>query len=80
MTLRFSTSRGYSGVGVPYGGRLTFYNFFEGEYGVSITGLPMGYALKSIAFGTTDLGLGPLKIDSSSRGDLLFTLSVVSPK
>jgi len=48
----------------------------DGEYRVSIEGLPAGYTLKSISFGNANLGLGAVKIDAASQGEMVLTLSV----
>jgi hypothetical protein len=50
--------------------------FEDGEHRVSIAGFPAGYALKSISFGNVNLGLGPIKFDAASQGEIVLTLSV----
>jgi len=46
------------------------------EYEVSLEGLPLGYALKSIAYGNTAVPSGPVRLDGSTGRDLLLTLAV----
>jgi hypothetical protein len=47
---------------------------FAGEYRVSLSGLPAGYTVRSISYGTTDLMQEPLKVVGSSSQEIRVTL------
>ena len=74
ITVNFRNS-GLSGGGSLQGDRLML-RLSAGETQFSIGGLPLGYELTSIRFGNVDRGLGPVKIDAVSPGDVVMTLAV----
>ena len=63
-----------AGTSVPEGHG--FLRLFEGEHQISVAGFPPGYTLKSITYGSADIGLGPLRLDSAAQGDLVLTIAV----
>ncbi len=48
----------------------------EGEYRVWISGLPLGYSLKSISYGRTPLGLGPITVGPQPE-EVLLRLAII---
>jgi hypothetical protein len=47
----------------------------EGEYRITIDGLPQGYILKSMTSGSVDLMQTPLKIMASTPSEIVVTIS-----
>ena len=63
---------------IPISGGLFRMSIAEGEYQVSIGQLPVGYEVKSIAYGGIDITQSWLKIDASTPAkELVATLAVV---
>jgi hypothetical protein len=51
----------------------------EGDNQITLAGLPAGTSLKSIRYGNTDVGLGPVKITGVSQGELILTVGTGAP-
>lgn len=51
----------------------------EGDQQITVAGLPAGSSLKSVKYGNTDVGLGPVKVTSVSQGELVLTIGTGEP-
>lgn len=67
-----ATGRATTADGVG-NGVITF-TLKDGEYNVSVRGVPSGYQLKSIMYGTTNLQKEPLKIDGPVTWEIIVRL------
>ncbi len=57
------------------GNGVIMFTLEDGEYNVSVRGVPSGYQVKSIMYGTTDLQKEPLKIDGPVTWEIIVRLS-----
>jgi hypothetical protein len=53
---------------------LAMFTLKDGEYNVSLQGVPAGFQLRSITYGTTDLQKTPLKIDGPVTWEIIVRL------
>jgi len=51
----------------------------EGEHQIKVTGLPAGYSVKSLTYGSTNLLTGKLKAVSSDSQSIAITLATTTP-
>jgi hypothetical protein len=50
----------------------------DGSYQVSLNGVPIGYVVKSLTYGNTDISTtGLVEVETSKPGELVFTLAAV---
>jgi hypothetical protein len=74
ITLEAKPATGRATTADGIGNGVIMFTLKDGEYSVSVRGVPSGYQVKSIVYGTTDLQKEPLKIDGPVTWEIILRL------